>query len=125
MMVFSLPEAVRECSMDKGKEKRLSSRVQIKSPLRYRRIPVDATGFRNAAVQDISQTGFRFQSREFIPKRASIILEMHLPGHAPVHSLARAVWVREMPLEGGYEVGGVFVEPPHGTRKTLSRLVQD
>jgi hypothetical protein len=108
--------------METGKEKRLSSRVQLKSPLRYRMIPVDATGFRNADVQDISLTGFRFHSREFIPRRASIILEMDLLGHAPVHSLARAVWVREIPSEGGYEVGGMFVEPPHGARTTLSRL---
>jgi len=106
-----------------GKEKRLAARVKIKSPLRYRTIPVDATGFRNAAVQDISLTGFRFHSQEFIPKRASIILEMNLLGHAPVHSLARAVWVREIPSEGGFEVGGIFVEPPHGARTTLSRLV--
>lgn len=109
--------------METVKEKRLSSRVHLKSPLRYRVIPVDAAGFRNADVKDISLTGFRFHSQEFIPKRASIIVEMNLLGHAPVHSLARAVWVREIPGEGGYEVGGMFVEPPHGARTTLSQLV--
>ena len=108
--------------MEQGKEKRRASRVQFKSPLRYRIIPVDVAGFRNAAVQDISLTGFRFHSQEFIPKRASIILEMNLLGHPPVHSLARAVWVRERPDEGGYEVGGMFVEPPHAARTTLSQL---
>ena len=109
--------------MESSKEKRSTSRVKLKSPLRYRIIPVDVPGFRNAGVQDISLTGFRFHSREFIPKRASFILEMNFIGHAPVHSLARAVWVREIPCEGGYEVGGTFVEPPHGARTTLSRLV--
>jgi len=106
-----------------SKEKRLSSRVQLKSQIHYRIIPLDAAGFRKADVQDISVTGFRFHSQEFIPKRASIILEMNILGHAPVHSLARAVWVREIPSEGGYEVGGMFVEPPHGARTTLSQLV--
>jgi len=109
--------------MEIAKEKRLSSRVKLKTPLRYRIIPVDVTGFRNADVQDISLTGFRFHSREFIPKRASVILEMNLLGQAPLHSLATAVWVREIPGEGGYEVGGMFVEPPQGARTTLSRLV--
>lgn len=111
--------------MAAGKEKRLSTRVPHKSPLRYRVIPVDAKGYRSAAVQDLSLTGFRFHSQEFIPKRASIILEMDLLGHAPVHSLATAVWVRERPIEGGYEVGGKFVEPPHAARKTLGKLVSD
>ena len=110
--------------METGKEKRRSSRVQLKSPLRYRIIPLDANnGFRNASVQDVSLTGFRFHSQEFVPKRASIILEMNLLGHAPVHSLARAVWVRERPSEGGYEIGGMFVEPPRGARTTLAQLV--
>ncbi len=109
--------------MEIVKEKRLSPRVQLKSPLRYRILPVDAAGFRSAAVQDVSLTGFRFHSQEFIPKQASIILEMNLLGHAPVHSLAKAVWVREIPSEGGFEVGGVFVEPPHAAKMTLSQLV--
>ena len=106
-----------------GKEKRQSSRVKLKSPLRYRTIPVDAKGYRNAAVQDVSTTGFRFHSAEYIPRRASIILEMNLLGHPPVRSLATAVWVRERPSEGGYEVGGMFIELSHGTRTTLSKLV--
>ena len=107
------------------KEKRLSSRVKLKSPLRYRIIPGNAKGYRSAAVQDISTTGFRFHSAEYIPRRASIMLEMKLLGHPPVHSLATAVWVRERPSEDGYEVGGMFVDPPHGARTTLNRLVSD
>ena len=109
--------------MEIARDKRQSPRVPLKSLLRYRLLPVDAAGFRSAAVQDVSLTGFRLHSQEFIPKQASIILEMNLLGHAPVHSLARAVWVREMHGEDGYEIGGVFVEPPHAARMTLSQLV--
>jgi hypothetical protein len=105
------------------KEKRQSSRVPLRSPLRYRILPVDAGGYRNAAVQDVSLTGFRFHSQEFIPRHSSILVEMTVSGHPPVHSLARAVWVREIPSAAGYEVGGMFVEPPYGARTTLSQLV--
>ena len=110
--------------MNYGKEKRQSPRMELESSLRYRLLPmVAAAGFRDADVQDISLTGFRFHSEEFIPRRASIILEMNLLGYPPLHSIASAVWVRERPNEGGYEVGGRFVEPPHGARKTLKKLV--
>ena len=110
--------------MNYGKEKRQSPRVELQSSLRYRTIPVGtAAGFRSADVEDVSQTGFRFHCQEFIPKRASIILEMNVSGYPPLHSIASAVWIRERPNEGGYEVGGRFVEPPHGTRKTLKQLV--
>jgi hypothetical protein len=106
-----------------GKEKRRSSRVPLRSPVRYRVLPVDAAGYRNAAVQDVSLTGFRFHSQEFIPKNASMMVEMQASGHPPVHSLARAVWVREIPSAAGYEVGSMFVEPPYSARTTLSQLV--
>jgi hypothetical protein len=110
-------------SMETGKEKRRATRVKLRSPLRYRVIPVDDAGFRSAAVQDVSLTGLRFRSQDFIARRASLILEIYPPGHPPVRSLARAVWVREHPSEGGYEVGGMFVEPPRGARTTLRQLV--
>jgi hypothetical protein len=84
---------------------------------------MDTAGFREAAVQDVSQTGFRFHSQEFLPNQAGFILEMNVPGHAPVRSLAWAVWVRERPSDGGYVVGGMFVEPSHGASTTLSRFV--
>lgn len=84
---------------------------------------MEAAGFRNAAVQDVSQTGFRFHSQEFLPAQADFMLEMSLPGQAPVRSLAKAIWVREKPSDGGYVVGGMFVEPPRGARATLSRFV--
>jgi hypothetical protein len=106
-----------------GRDKRLSPRVPLQSPLRYRIIPMDSAGFRNAAVQDVSLTGFRFHSQEFIPNNSGFLLEMNVPGQSPVRSLARAVWVRERPGDAGYVVGGMFVEPPSDVRATLSQLV--
>jgi hypothetical protein len=86
-------------------------------------IPVNEVGFRNAFTQDIGQGGFRFYSRESLPKRTSLVVEMDLLGHAPIRTLARAVWVRERSLGEGYEVGGMFVDPPHSARTTLAELV--
>lgn len=75
----------------------------------------------SAFVQDVSQGGFRFRGREFIPRQASFLLELHLPGSKPVRSLARAAWVKAMPENDGYEVGGIFVEPPREARTVLAR----
>lgn len=104
-------------------ERRLSTRVHLRCPLQYRVIPLGAAGVRNAIIQDVSQSGFRFRSDEFISRHAGFIVEMHAPEHAPVRSLARAVWVKERPGNDGFEVGGMFVEPPHAARATLSDLV--
>lgn len=109
--------------MEMGKEKRLSPRVQLQSSVRYRMVATDDPVFGGAAFQDVSQTGFRFHCREFIPRKASIILEMNLLGQEPVRSLGKAVWVRERPSGEGYEVGGMFVDPPYRARTMLSQLI--
>jgi hypothetical protein len=106
-----------------GRDNRLSRRVRLQCPLRFRVVPVSEAGFRTAFARDISQTGFRFHTTEFLPKRTSLMVEMNLLGHAPVRSLAKALWVRERPSDDGYDVGGIFVEPPHHARRTLRELV--
>jgi hypothetical protein len=86
-------------------------------------IPVREPGFRFALAQDISQNGFRFYSKEFLPRRTGLMVEINPPGHAPIRSLARAVWVRERQFDEGYEIGGIFVEPPHSARTALTQLI--
>ena len=106
-----------------SRDRRLSPRVRLQCPMRIRVIPISEVGFRSAFAQDISRTGFRFYSKEFLPQKTSLIVEMDLLGHPPIRSLARAVWVRERSLEEGYEVGGIFVDPPHDARTTIGQLV--
>lgn len=109
--------------MAADKDRRVASRTRLECPLRYRVIPVQKADFRSALVEDVSQTGFRFHSQEYLPKRASLLVEMQLPGARPVRSLARAVWVRERSGDDGFEVGGVFVEPPYEARTALKHIV--
>lgn len=107
--------------MEKSIERRRFPRVSMKFHLRYRRIQANPAGFRNALAEDFSEGGFRFRTQEILPHRASFLLELHLPGFKPVRSLARAAWVRVMPENDGYEIGGRFVEPTYETRTAISR----
>jgi hypothetical protein len=59
-----------------------------------------------------------------LDRRANVLLELHLPGSGPVRSLASVAWVRALPEGNGYEVGGMFVEPPHEARLALEKIVQ-
>jgi hypothetical protein len=105
------------------RDKRLSPRVGLRCPLRYRVVPVTEAGYSYALAHDVSPTGFRFHSQTFVPRKSGILVELLLPESSPVRSLARAVWVREMPGDDGFEIGGSFVEPPHDARTALSRFV--
>ena len=105
------------------KEKRKHPRAAVAGHLRYRRLPVTAKGLRNAAVRDVSIGGFRFCSDEMLSRNASLLLELHVPGSNPVHSLATVAWVKAMPGDNGFEVGGRFVEPGHQARTALQGMV--
>jgi hypothetical protein len=56
-------------------------------------------------------------------RKSSLLLEMHLPQSGCIHSLATVAWVKAIPEDSSYEVGGMFVEPPHQARAALERIV--
>lgn len=110
-------------TLEAVREKRLSPRVALDCPIRYRAFPALETSFRKALVKNVSLTGFRFRSSQMLARRTGFIVEMSPPGMKTIRSLARAAWVRELPAGGGYEVGGMFVEPNSATVKTLAHLL--
>lgn len=91
--------------------------------MRYRVILVPEAVFQNARIEDISLIGFRFRSQQGLPKRASLLLEVTLPGSVPLRSLAKAAWVKAKPEDGGFETGGIFVEPSTAMRKALAKII--
>ena len=109
--------------MANSTEKRQSPRVPLECPIHYRVVPAGAVDSRDAVVQDVSVSGFRFRSLDYVPLRSGMIIKMDLCGHAPVRMLARTVWVKETPGDGSYMVGGMFIEPPSHVRRTLGKLV--
>ncbi len=104
-------------------EKRLSPRVGIRGHMRYRRVPIDARGPRNAIVLDVGRGGFRFRSDEMLERKSNLLLELHLPGPHIIRSLARVAWVKAVPEEDLYDIGGMFVEPPLEALTALGKIV--
>jgi PilZ domain len=109
----------------KGRERRLYPRVAVPCHLRYLRIPKRASEYRNATVQDIGQGGFRFRTSELFHRRSCFLFDVYLPGSNPVRSLATVVWIRLMPGDEWYQVGGKFVEPNPEVASALIRLVPE
>jgi hypothetical protein len=104
-------------------EKRRFRRVTVVGDLRYRRIPITLPGIRHAAVRDVSEGGFRVRSEEQLTRKSTLLLELRIPGSDPIRSLATVAWVRPMPADDGYEIGGMFVEPTREARTALSRFL--
>lgn len=104
-------------------EKRSFPRVAVQGHLRYRRIPISARGPHNAAIQDVSRGGFRFRTDELLSHKSNLLLELHLPESDCIRSLGTVAWVRAMPDDNGFEIGGLFVEPTHEARALLERML--
>ena len=88
--------------MASSKDRRLSPRVDSEFPLRFRPIPVSGPGFVEASVEDLSLSGVRFLCDREVRVRSSLLFELLIPGSPRVHSFGRAVWVRELPDQGGF-----------------------
>ena len=101
------------------REKRRSPRATIEGELRYRKIPIAMKGPGRALIQNVSQGGFKFRSDELLGRSANLLAELHFPGANPIRSLATVAWVKSLPEDNGYEIGGTLVDP---TRETLSAL---
>lgn len=110
--------------MMNSKDRRLSPRTACRFPLHYLVIPVSGGGYADARVTDLSLDGLRFRCRDELRDRASMLLELQLPGGAPVHFIGRTAWVRELPDGGGFEAGGRFEDQSTWGRKTIERFLQ-
>jgi hypothetical protein len=80
-------------------------------------------GPHSAIVQDISQGGFRIRSDELLSSTSNLLVELHFPGANPIRSLATVAWVKALPEDNGYEMGGMLVDPNRETRAALEKIV--
>ena len=95
-------------------------------PVRYRVIPEVRHAFQGALVRDLSAGGVRFRTFTFMPLGARMLLELQLPASPPIRAVGKATWVRALPNDDGYEVGGEFDDPAVPLRSVLaSQLLPD
>jgi hypothetical protein len=107
--------------MTSPKERRRFPRVTGAFPLRSWQFPVGRAGYSEARVEDLSAGGVRFRCASDARVRSSLLLELVFPGEQPVRSFGRVAWVRELPGDAGFEIGGVFEEQSTKVRAAIGR----
>jgi hypothetical protein len=116
---------VDENAMARRRVERQFPRAVLCCRVSYLRIPKRATDYRSATVHDICQGGFRFHTDELFRRRSCFLLDLFLPGAQPIRSLATVVWVAALPGDGGYQIGGRFIEPNPDVATAIAHLVSD
>lgn len=108
----------------KPRDRRRSKRVATRFPLRYRPIPVDGSGYRDAFAEDLSLDGVRFRCPDELRARTGMLFELLVPGEEPLHSFGRAVWVQVLPNQGGFEVRVRFEDQSTAFRLSVARHLE-
>jgi hypothetical protein len=91
--------------------------------MRFRLIPVAGDGYLEGSVEDLSPAGVRFRCAGNVRAKEGLLVELLLPEGTPVRSFGRAAWVRELPGEDGFEVGGRFVDQSTAARRAIERHI--
>jgi len=91
-------------------DKRIAPRVLFDSAVRYRQ--KGFKGYSDTVGRDISNSGIRFISNEFIPKNSKLVFELRPPWHVePIQAVAEVVWVSNQPYSERFKIGAQFLNP--------------
>lgn len=104
-------------------ERRRQRRVDLRFPLSFTEVTAGQHANRHGVSLDVSRTGVRFRSEEFVPPRAFVALEMILPGGRSYAARARAVWAREARGEGYWEVGAELLRSGGDADAALAEML--
>jgi len=106
-----------------GEERRRQRRVDLRFPLSFNEVAVGPHANRHGVTLDVSRTGVRFRSEEFVAPRAFVVLEMILPGGRSYAARARSVWAREARGDGDGVVGAELLRSGGGAAAALAETL--
>ncbi len=90
-------------------ERRSAHRFGLRLPITFRELPARPPMLRHGQTLDVSRTGVRFRSEDFLRAGAFVALEVSLPGRPAYAARGRAVWARLARGSGHWEVGAEFL----------------
>jgi hypothetical protein len=94
---------------DRGPKQRNHPRVGLRLPIAFRAVAARPPILRHGLTLDVSRSGVRFRSEEFLPAGEFLALEVALPGRGTYAARGRAVWAREARGDGHWVVGAEFL----------------
>jgi len=90
-------------------EKRRYPRLDLRNPMRYRRLEASSSGFKGSLIRNISEGGARMTIYEFLPRNLKLAIEIPLLTEAEsVKGTCRVAWARKAAFSEQYDVGIEF-----------------
>lgn len=107
-----------------ARDKRRDFRLNLRIPMRYKKIQMHQQEFQGSLMHNLSARGVRMTVHEFLPLNSNLALEIPLTSTAKVvQGTARVVWVNKSGQGEQYEAGIEFVNLSQGDHGRIARFV--
>ncbi|MFH1460506.1 MAG: PilZ domain-containing protein [Candidatus Omnitrophota bacterium] len=108
-------------------DRRQYVRVNSDFPVQINQIPRNnPVQLQNSISIDMSEGGLQLSSFYFYPVNSRIMVEIfHSQNKEPMKSMARIVWMRQLPYQDRYKVGIEFTDLSQDNRYRIKELIQN
>ncbi len=106
-------------------ERRRLPRLQMRVPIQFRNVLKPHEVFSGSLSRDVSASGVRVSTSNFLPKEARLVLLVFMPELLkPIRLIARVAWMQKQRFTENYDCGFQFVEITPEDRRTIAELVE-
>lgn len=106
------------------KERRKCPRIDARLPLQFKDIQRPIETYAGSLTKDISKSGIRFVSSEFLSIFTRLLLEISIPSFSrPIKAISKVAWIRKMPRSSQYNVGLQFMDMTEEDSKHLASFI--
>lgn len=106
-------------------EKRQFPRLKCSVPMQYRRIGTLDNGDSGALSKNISGSGARVISEEFIPLNSRVIMDFSLPfTEQKIKSICKIIWIKRFITLSSYDLGIQFVDMTIKNQQEITNFIK-
>ena len=92
-------------------ERRRFPRLSFRESLRFRGLFEPHQVFCGAMARDLSASGVRIHTAEFLPRETRLVVLLDLPGKIdPIRAIGQVLWVEQDHISGRFKCGLEFIE---------------
>jgi len=106
------------------KERRKCARIDARLPLQFKDIQRPIETYAGSLTKDISESGVRFLSNDFLSIFTRLLLEVSVPSFSrPIKAISKVAWIRKVSRSNQYSVGLQFMDMTEEDKKHLLSFI--
>ncbi len=105
-------------------EKRKHPRLDLRIPMRYRKIQTNIEELKGSLIKNISEGGMMINAYEFLPLNSRLTMEIPLvSGTKSVEGTCRVAWIKKAGFSEQYDVGVEFANLNQGDTAQIAKFI--